>query len=152
MDINDIIENVHALISTHMRQKEIAFEFHPGTDMPLIAGLSEQIHQVLLNLFLNAVDVMGTGGRLTVLTRNWHQQNEILLTVKDTGPGIDPAILPVIFDAFVTDKLSGTGLGLAITRDIIEQHLGRIEAMNDPQGGAVFNVWLPVHKEGQVSI
>ena len=90
------------------------------------------------------------GGRLTVRTRSLPQQKEVLLTVTDTGPGIDTEIMPNIFDPFITGKSTGTGLGLTITHDIIEQHHGRIEAENDPNGGAVFNVWLPIYEGGQV--
>jgi signal transduction histidine kinase len=144
VEINGLIEDVHALISTHMRQKEIAFEFFPDPNLPIISGLSDQIRQVVLNLFLNAIEVMKPGGRLTVQTRGLVQQNEIFLSVKDTGPGIDLEILPKIFDPFITSKHTGTGLGLTITHDIIEQHHGRIQAENSPEGGAIFSVWLPV--------
>jgi len=146
VQLNDLIEDVYALIATHVRHKEIAFEFYPEPDLPTISGLPDQIRQVALNLFINAIEVMKPGGRLTVHTRCLLQQNEVLLTVKDTGPGIDGEILPKIFDPFITDKHTGTGLGLTITHDIIQQHHGRIEAYNDPQGegGAVFNVWLPI--------
>ncbi|MEO5888518.1 MAG: GAF domain-containing protein [Anaerolineales bacterium] len=144
VELNGLIEDVHALISTHMRQKEIAFEFVPDPDLPNVLGLSDQIRQVVLNLFLNAIEVMQPGGCLTVQTRGLLPQNEVLLSVKDTGPGIDLQILPRIFDPFITGKHTGTGLGLTITHDIVEQHHGRIEAKNDPQGGAMFNVWLPI--------
>ncbi len=103
---------------------------------------------MVLNLFLNAVEVMSPEGRLTVQTYGLPLQNEVLLTVKDTGPGIDPEILPRIFEPFITSKLTGTGLGLTITHDIIEQHHGRMEAKNDPQGGAIFNIWLPTDTRG----
>jgi len=93
---------------------------------------------------------MKSYGRLSVSTRNLPRQNEVLLTVKDTGPGISPDILPQVFDAFITDKQTGTGLGLTISRDIIEQHFGRIEAGNHPEGGAVFNIWLPADAKGRV--
>lgn len=148
VDLNGLIEDVHALIATHMRHKEIAFEFAPDSDLPHISAVSDQIRQVVLNLFLNAIEVMKPGGCLTVKTRGLLQQNEVLFSVKDNGVGIDPEILPKIFDAFITSKYTGTGLGLTITRDIIQQHHGRIEAQNDPQGGAIFNIWLPLHKEG----
>jgi len=147
VDLNNLIEDVHALITTHMRQKQIAFEFHPEPYLSPISGMPDQMRQVALNLFLNAIDVMEPGGRLTVRTRSLPQQNKVLFTVKDTGQGIAPEILPQIFDAFITDKLTGTGLGLTITRDIVEQHFGSIEAKNDPQGGAIFNIWLPMHGE-----
>jgi len=149
VELNGLIEDVHTLISTLLRQKQVAFEFHPEPDLPPISGMSDQMRQVVLNLFLNAIEVMQTGGRLFVWTQNLPQQNEVLLSVKDTGPGIDPELLPKIFDAFITDKQTGTGLGLTITRDIIEQHFGRIEAKNDPAGGAIFNVWLPLNGKGQ---
>jgi signal transduction histidine kinase len=144
VEINDLIEDVHMLISTHMRQKRITLEFHPEPDLPSVSGMPDQIRQVVLNLLLNAIEVMEPGGRLSVWTRNLPQQKEILLSVKDTGPGIAPEILPKIFDAFITDKLTGTGLGLTISHDIIEQHFGRIEAENAPEGGAIFNIWLPI--------
>ena len=149
VDINDLIEDVHMLIATHMRHKQIVFEFHPDPDLPPVSGMSDQMRQVILNLFINAIEVMDPGGRLSVWTLSLPQQNEILVTVKDTGPGIAADILPNLFDAFVTDKKTGTGLGLTISRDIIEQHFGHIEAENDPRGGAVFKIWLPAAKEGQ---
>jgi PAS domain S-box-containing protein len=150
IELNNLIEDVHTLIATHMRQKQIAFEFFPDPDLPDVSGLQDQIRQVVLNLFLNAIEVMQPDGRLTVLTRGLLLQKEVLLTVKDTGPGIDPEILPLIFEAFITNKHAGTGLGLAITHDIIQQHHGRIEAKNDPegQGGAIFNIWLPMDERG----
>ena len=147
VELNGLIEDVHTLIATHMRHKEIAFEFIPDANLPPVSAVSDQIRQVVLNLFLNAVEVMKPGGCLTVETSGLPQQNEVLFTIKDNGPGIDPEILPKIFDAFITSKHTGTGLGLTITRDIIQQHYGRIEAENDPQGGAIFNVWLPLHTE-----
>jgi signal transduction histidine kinase len=149
VELNNLIEEVHTLIASFLRQKQIAFELHPDPGLLPISGMSDQMRQVLLNLFLNAIEVMNPGGRIIVRTRNLIQQNEVLLTVKDTGPGIDPEILPKIFDAFITDKQTGTGLGLMITRDIIEQHFGRIEAENDPEGGAIFNIWLPIDRKGR---
>jgi signal transduction histidine kinase len=138
------VEDVYALIATHMRHKKIAFEFIPDPELPDVSGISDQIRQVVLNLFLNAIEVMQPGGCLTVRSRNLAPLGEALLSVKDTGPGIDPAILPSIFEPFITSKSTGTGLGLTITRDIIQQHHGRIEVENNPQGGATFKVWLPV--------
>lgn len=150
VELNELIEDVLMLIAPHMRQKEIVFEFLPDSDLPSVSGLSDQIRQVMLNLFLNAIEVMKPGGRLTVITRSLPEQNEVLLTVQDTGPGIDPEILPHIFEPFITSKHTGTGLGLTITHDIIEQHHGRIEVANNPlgQGGAIFNIWLPIHEKG----
>jgi signal transduction histidine kinase len=145
--LNNLIEDVYALINTHMRHKDIAFEFIPDPELRSASGISDQLRQVILNLFLNAIEVMDPGGRLTVQTRNLVEQNEVLISVKDTGPGIDEQLLPLIFDAFVTNKHTGTGLGLTITHDILQQHRGRISAENDPQGGAIFHVWLPMSEK-----
>ena len=149
VQLNNLIEDVYALIGTHMRHKKIAFELIPDISLPDVSGLPDQLRQVVLNLFLNAIEIMEPGGRLTVQTCNLPAQGEVLLSVKDTGPGIDPEILPEIFDPFVTSKKTGTGLGLTITHDIIEQHHGRIAAENDPRGGAVFNVWLPIDQKDE---
>ncbi len=146
VDLNNLVEDVYALITTHMRHKQIAFEFIPDADLPVISGISDQIRQVVLNLFLNAIEIMKPGGCLTVQTQRLPSQNEILFAVRDTGPGIDPEILPNIFEPFITGKPTGTGLGLTITHDIIHQHHGRIEAANHPNGGAIFSVWLPINQ------
>jgi signal transduction histidine kinase len=144
--LNNLIEDVYMLMSTHMRHREIAFEFIPEPELPPVDGISDQLRQVVLNLFLNAVEVMKPGGRLSVQARSLPAQNEVLLTVRDSGPGIDPQILAKIFDPFMTTKHTGTGLGLTITHDIVEQHHGRILAENHPEGGAIFYVWLTVHE------
>ncbi|HKY54426.1 MAG TPA: GAF domain-containing protein, partial [Anaerolineales bacterium] len=81
VELNSLIEDVYALISTHMRQKEIVFEFFPDPDLPTVSGLSDQIRQVVLNLFLNAIEIMKPGGRLTVQTRGLPQQHEVFFSV-----------------------------------------------------------------------
>jgi signal transduction histidine kinase len=146
IQLNAVVEDVYALVATHLRHNRTTFEFHPDPNLPLIAGLSDQFHQVVLNLLMNAVEAMLDGGKLTVITEVV-DQNEVLLSVSDTGPGIDPVLLPHIFDPFVTSKESGTGLGLTITYDIIHRHNGRIIAENNADGGATFKFWLPIHTE-----
>ena len=141
--MNEIIEDVYALISPHLRHNQIAFEFHPEPELPAIPALSDQIRQVVLNLLMNAVEAMPTGGNLTVSTKLLEDTNEILLTVSDTGTGISSAILPNIFEAFVTNKQKGTGLGLTISYDIVIKHRGRITAENNTTDGSIFKVWLP---------
>lgn len=146
VQVNNLIEDIYILIATHLRHKTISFEFHPEPELPTILGIPDQLKQVLLNLFLNAVEAMPSDGNLLVQTEMLPIQDQIMIKIKDTGPGIAPDLLPRIFDAFITDKDTGTGLGLTISHDIIEQHAGHIEASNDPQGGAIFTIWLPVEK------
>ncbi len=146
VQLNNIIEDTYALTATHMRHKKISFEFLPDPELPTVPAIPDQIRQVALNLFMNAVEAMQTGGHLTVRAQQLTDQDKILFSVTDTGPGIDPEFLPHIFEPFVTSKETGTGLGLTITYDIIRQHGGDIQAENNPQGGAAFKVWLPIHK------
>lgn len=149
IQLNTIVEDVYALLATHLRHKKVAFEFHPDPDLPLVSGLPDQLRQVTLNLLMNGVEAIKNGGRLTVSTEV-AESGEVMLSVSDSGPGIDPAILPHIFDAFVTSKESGTGLGLTITYDIVHRHQGRIEAENNPSGGATFRIWLPIFQTEQI--
>ena len=144
INLNIIVEDVLALLATHLRKNEISFEFHPDDNLPSIPVISDQIRQVVLNLLMNAVEAMPNGGKLTVHTQRLRETNELMLSVMDTGEGISPEILPHIFDPFVTNKKRGTGLGLTITHDIVLKHRGRITAENTSEFGACFKVWLPL--------
>ncbi len=149
--VNSIVENVHTLTATHLRNNLIAFEFHPDPQLPEILALPDQIHQVTLNLLMNASEAMEGGGKIIVSTQFIKEADEILLTVEDSGPGIPQNLLPTIFEAFVTGKSSGTGLGLTISYEIVMKHRGRIIAENKGESGAVFKVWLPINN-GEIII
>jgi len=144
--VNHIIKDIHALIFTHLRQNDIIYEFQPDHELPLIPALPNQMRQVILNLLMNAVEIMPTGGKITVATESLPDTNEILITVTDSGPGIAPDLLNNIFEPFVTNKQRGTGLGLTISYDIVMKHHGQITAENklgEDMQGAIFKVWLP---------
>jgi PAS domain S-box-containing protein len=142
--VNTLITEVQALIRTHLRHNNIEFIFNEDPSTPIIPMIRDQIKQVVLNVCLNAVETMPDGGKLVVTTSNIPESHEVLLSFEDTGPGIPEAILPNIFDPFVTTKENGTGLGLAITYDIINRHRGRIDVKNAPTQGTVFEIWLPI--------
>jgi two-component system, sporulation sensor kinase E len=148
VQVNGVIQDVHALVATHLRHAGIAFKFDPDPALPTVNGVSDQLRQVIINLFMNAVDAMPGGGRLAVATSRRPEEREILISVADTGKGIDPDIQPHLFETFISGKENGTGLGLAISQEIVLKHKGRIRAENQPDGGAVFRVWLPVPQEG----
>jgi signal transduction histidine kinase len=120
-------------------------------DLPRTMADPMQLQQVFLNLFLNAVDAMPNGGTLTVRTLYDAPADAIRIDIKDTGTGIDPEILGKIFSPFQTTKSKGTGLGLAICKQMIEQLGGSIGAENDPAGGALFRIVLPV-KRGEEEV
>ncbi len=102
----------------------------------------DQIHSVLVNLLLNALDAMPQGGRLEI--EMWPAvAGAVLLRVADSGPGIPADVMGRLFEPFVSTKPTGTGLGLSISRRIIEEHDGTIRVQNRPEGGACFTIRLP---------
>lgn len=142
--INSLILDVQKLLATHLRHNQIAFMFTPGEDIPPIPIIKDQIKQVILNICLNAVEAMPQGGQIQVKSEHQVAKGGVLLSISDSGPSIQPEILPYIFDPFVTTKDGGTGLGLAITYDIVQRHLGWIEVDSQPEAGTTFKVWLPL--------
>jgi signal transduction histidine kinase len=102
-----------------------------------------QLQQILLNIFLNAVDSMPNGGTLNVRTSYDQGPGEICIEISDTGRGISSEHVDKIFQPFFTTKPKGTGLGLAISKQLIEQHGGSIAVAGNPAGGTVFRVRIP---------
>ncbi len=110
-----------------------------------------RIQQVLINLILNAVQAIDGPGTITIGAAADKKRSQVRIYVKDTGPGIDPAVIDKIFDPFFTTKEvgKGTGLGLAVCHSIVENHGGKIEIKSEPGKGATFTVVLPVPKEAE---
>jgi len=145
--INLLILEVHKLLGTHLRHKQITFEFYPNKKLPKASMIKDQVKQVILNICLNAVEAMPEGGYLTVRTSLHSKTRQIVLSISDTGPSINADILPYIFDPFITTKEGGTGLGLAISYDIVRRHGGSIDVISEPGVGTTFKVWLPIEQE-----
>jgi signal transduction histidine kinase len=142
--LNNLVAEVQKLINTHLRHNNVNFEFEADPDLPPCAMIADQVKQVILNICLNAVEIMPNGGRITLKTRHQPNTKGNLLTVSDNGPGIPTDILPFIFDPFFTTKDGGTGLGLSISYDIIQRHSGHIDVESKPGSGTVFKIWLPI--------
>jgi signal transduction histidine kinase len=118
----------------------------PGEEL-WIRGDVFQLRQVFENLARNAAEAGGGRGRIEVRAER-PSEGGIAVSVADDGPGIEPRLLPVLFEPFQTTKRGGTGLGLSIARGVVEAHGGRIGAANRPGGGAVLRVWLPAAPDG----
>lgn len=106
------------------------------TPLPVATGNAVQFKQVFLNLILNAIQAMPSGGRLQIL--GGVENGRILLRFRDTGPGVPSALLDRIFNPFFTTKDKGTGLGLAITHRIVQVSRAHLKVLNNPEGGAEF--------------
>ncbi len=144
--LNVLVNDVQHLLATHLRHSSITLTFKPDEALPIIPVIRDQIKQVILNICLNAVEAMKEGGRIEIVTEYHPLARNVVMRIADNGPAIDPQILPLIFDPFVTTKAGegGTGLGLAITYDIIQRHMGRVEVDSAPGRGTTFTVTLPM--------
>jgi signal transduction histidine kinase len=114
--------------------------------LPLVQGDRVELQQVILNLILNAVEAMSElseGSRELLITTGRTESGNVLVAVRDSGPGLAPAALEHLFKAFHTTKPSGLGLGLSICRSIVEAHGGRLWADANEPRGAVFQFTLP---------
>jgi PAS domain S-box-containing protein len=146
LSVNDLVREVLTLIHGDLDRRQIILrsEFHDA--LPKITGERVPLQQVLLNLIMNAADAMSevTGReRLLTIRAALNEQTSVLVTVEDTGCGIEQAHLDRIFDPFFTTKSHGMGLGLSICRSIIEAHGGRLWASPGSPFGTAFHLTLP---------
>lgn len=140
-NVNKLVDSVLLLIEPQARQQEVSIVEGLTENIPLVALDAEQIKQVLLNLGLNALQAMPSGGQLTFSTRS--NEKQIIIEVADTGPGIDEKNLRRIFDPFFSTKEKSLGIGLSIGYKIVTEHGGNLRAHNSADG-AVFQMQLPI--------
>src|SRR5208283_193573 len=152
-NLNTTVEHAVMLARQQVLSKPIKIELQQAPDLPEVEHDSDQIHQVLLNLLLNAVQAMdnagadaGTGadaGKGEVHVEIGSRDQYASVTVSDSGKGIPPQHLAHIFRPFYTTKGNGTGLGLSLARRIVEEHHGHIEVASVVGKGSKFTVLLP---------
>jgi PAS domain S-box-containing protein len=146
LKINDLICHVLSIVHGELESQEVTPQLELSEEIPEILADRMQLQQVLLNLFTNAVEAMGpVTDRVRALSikSEIHDRDGVLITIKDTGPGIDPLNRDRIFDAFFTTKSHGMGMGLSICRSIIEGHGGRLWAAPGSPHGSIFYLTLP---------
>jgi signal transduction histidine kinase/ligand-binding sensor domain-containing protein len=145
--INTKVTNVLAIANSELLKHGIVIRTELAPDLPLVKGDRVQIQQVLLNLILNAAEAMSTlpdGPRELVIRSGRDESGNVLVSVRDTGPGLSPEAMDRIFHPFYTSKKEGLGLGLSICQSIIEAHGGRLWASANSPRGAVFQFTLPI--------
>jgi signal transduction histidine kinase len=153
LEVNALILEVLALVRGDVQGQSIVLHTDLAQDLPRVRGDRIQVQQVLLNLFLNAIDALRgvpEGVRALEVSSGSDAAQGVRVTVCDTGIGLAAASLAHLFDAFYTTKPEGMGLGLAISRRIIEAHGGQLWATPNAGPGATFQFTLPVGGE-QVS-
>ena len=129
-----------------LAQANIHVEVKADAGLPVIFGDAVRLSQLFTNLVQNAAQAMPQGGKLTLRLKSVRLQGDraVQVEVEDSGAGIPEEVIGSIFKPFFTTRTEGTGLGLAICARIVEQHQGKIRALNSPTGGAIFRVTLPV--------
>ena len=144
--VEGLVHEVLSMVKSELQARNVTADADFEIDLPPVAGNREQLQQVLLNLIANAMEAMDgvmTRPRMIHVSAA-REGDEVLIELRDTGTGIDPAQTGHIFDPFVTTKNRGSGLGLPICRSIIEAHAGRLRAAPAVPHGSVFAFTLPV--------
>ena len=145
LDVNEIIRETVALLRDEAVRYNISVRTELAADLPQIVGDRVQLQQVAMNLIVNSIEAMKDvdGIREMVIKSQRAENEQILVSVSDTGIGFPPQLAEQIFDPFFTTKPHGTGMGLRISRSIIESHGGRLWAVGSPGRGATFHLSLP---------
>lgn len=146
VDVNEMTVGALQMLRGALTERGITTSTEFGADLPPVPAHKVQLQEVVINLVNNAIDAMDTTqGRPRILRvrTDRHDGSAVVLSVQDSGPGIDPQSSEDIFDPFVTTKPHGMGLGLAICRMIVERHGGRISAASEAGKGALFQMVLP---------
>jgi nitrogen-specific signal transduction histidine kinase len=163
MHVHDVLEKSLKLVGHRLYQKEIKLTRSWQADVDTIRADADQLEQVFLNFFLNAMDAMKRGGELRVATEihpatEWvtaisgthGDSHEILrISIRDDGEGIRKEDIPHVFDPFFTTKDYGTGLGLSVVHGIIQEHGGQIEVESELKKGTAFHILLPLVRFAQ---
>ena len=144
-NLNEDLQNV-LLLTSNLWKNRIQITEQFG-DIPLVKCYSGLLNQVFMNLVVNAIDAMESGGALILTTSvkgDW-----VVIDIADTGSGIEPEHLSRIFEEGFTTKSKnkGSGLGLALSKDIVEKHKGRIEVLTELGKGSTFSVYLPLNSD-----
>jgi PAS domain S-box-containing protein len=142
VDLELVVGRVFSLVGGRAQKQKVQLRFQPPAQPVSLELDQDLIQQLVLNLTLNALDAMPRGGTLEIEISSAGNEH-VELRVIDSGPGIASELLPRIFEPFVSSKETGLGLGLAVSRRIAEDHQGKLEALNRPEGGACFVLHLP---------
>ena len=150
VDVNDIIRGMIELLRSEASRYSISMRTELSEDLPQIMGDRVQLQQVTMNLIINSIDAMKNveGTREIAITSERVENEQLQVSVSDTGIGLPSQRADQIFNAFFTTKPHGTGMGLRISRSIIESHGGRLWAANNSPRGACFAFVLPTQIEG----
>ena len=145
LDVNEVIREISGLLRSEVARYSISIRTELAADLPRVMGDRVQLQQVLMNLINNSIDAMKNvdGTRELAIKSRRAENEQLMVSVSDTGEGLPPQQANQIFDAFFTTKVHGTGLGLSVSRSIVASHNGRLWAADNSSRGASFHLMLP---------
>jgi len=146
-DVNHIIRDTYRLLKNVLLEKNIKVNMNLSENLPNVKSDFNQMKQVFLNLFQNAIEATPSGGTLTIVTEA--DEPYVVIRFIDSGTGIKPEEIELLFEPFFTTKITGVGLGLANVKKIVMDHRGKITAANNENGGAEFMIKLPIPSSEQ---
>lgn len=154
MNLNNIIRSSVGLLQHDARCRDVDFNMQLASEVPKFEGVPDHIHQVCVNILLNAVDAMEGESNPAITIKTWTEDDDIKISFTDVGTGIPEEKQSRIFEPFFTTKEvgSGTGLGLSVSHGIITQMGGNIEVESNPHEGATFIITLPVKTQHEETI
>jgi len=142
----DLVNELLQTVESHIEASKTNFKWINSVDEnTYLNGNRQMLMSSLINLFVNAIQAMGNGGKL-LLTTSVDSQNKINITIQDNGSGIKEKDLENIFEPFYTTKSDGTGLGLAVVRAVVHAHNGEIHVGNAEPNGTIFRIDIPVYE------
>ena len=149
LDVNNLIREALGLVRDDLQTHRIVVQAERNERSPRIKGDQIQLQQVLVNLLTNAIDAMATNDRERVLCVRCevHDSGSVMVSVEDTGKGVEPSAADRIFSPLFTTKAHGMGMGPSICRSIVEAHEGRLWATANLPRGAIFHFTVPAHPE-----
>jgi two-component system NtrC family sensor kinase len=144
VNLNELIEGILLVMEKQMRESNVTVAPQLDSNVPEVMASTNQMRQVMLNMFKNAKEAMPKGGTLTIRTAR--EENDVVIRIKDTGVGIPEEIRDRIFEAFFTtkQKVKGVGLGLSVCYGIVKDHGGEIKLDSEVEKGTTFTIRLPV--------
>ena len=148
--VDEIIRDLLRIVKADALTRKVTMTTEIDSQAGCVMANRVQLLQVLLNLILNAFDAMSVNrpeARRLVIAGGRNGEGEIIISLRDSGPGFPVGIVEQLFEPFFSTKAEGTGMGLAIARSIIEAHGGTLSGENCDGGGARFTVRLPEAKE-----
>jgi C4-dicarboxylate-specific signal transduction histidine kinase len=144
VDLNTAVHQVLHLINSEIIARHVSLDLQLAPNLPPAGASLVEIQQILMNLMVNSLDAVkttNTPGLIKITSQI--QDDQIVVSVHDNGPGLAPVQLENLFEPFATTKTNGLGLGLAISRRLTERFAGTLQGANHPEGGAIFHLTLP---------